>query len=129
MHVSKQATHIIYHTGSCPFAPAPVPSPPPLLLPPAVPTHTNALCTGGPTTGTPPTNAASVVKKSPNSTNRPYSSIAKPINVQRNRMRTMPSTNVIVPVIFCGRAKKERVLDGPRMSGRPIRKRTYSYLE
>ena len=75
--------------------------------------------------GTPPTNPARVAKKSPNRTNRPYSSIANPMNVQRRRMRTMPRAKVTVPRIFCGRAKKERVLEGPRIRGRPIRKRIY----
>jgi hypothetical protein len=35
----------------------------------------------------------------------------------------MPRAKVIVPVIFWRRAKKERVFLGPRMRGRPIRKR------
>jgi hypothetical protein len=71
----------------------------------------------------PPANVPSVTRKSPNRTNKPYSSTQKPVKGQRKRMRKIPRANVNVPVSFWRRAKKDRVLAGPRIRGRPIRKR------
>lgn len=56
-----------------------------------------------------PAKLAIVEKKSPKSTNIPYSSMRKPVNGQRHKMRMMPATNAAVPLSFCFRAKKSAV--------------------
>lgn len=71
-------------------------------------------------------NAAMVPKKSPKSTMMPYSSTRNPISGQRNRMSVKPPKKAAVPFAFCLRAKKRRVLEGPMIMVRPIRKRIYS---
>jgi hypothetical protein len=77
----------------------------------------------GPTTGTLPTNPAIVTKKSPKSTNIPYSSTKKPIRGQRRRIRRIPDTKAAVPLSFCLRAKKRAVFWRPIIRVRPAMKR------
>ena len=77
----------------------------------------------GPTTGMFPTKPAIVAKKSPKSTNMPYSSMMKPMKAQRMRIRLIPATKASVPFHFCLRAKKATVFVVPIMKVRPIRKR------
>ena len=66
-----------------------------------------------------------VMRKSPNRIKMPYSSIRKPVNGQRRRMRKIPDANAAVPFIFWGREKKAMVFGRPIISVRPIRKRIY----
>lgn len=79
----------------------------------------------GPTTGRPLANPAIVPRKSPNSTAMPYASTMKPINVHLSRIKAKPAKKAAVPFAFCLRAKKRRVLEGPIMMVRPMRKRSY----
>lgn len=72
-----------------------------------------------------PINPAIVAKKSPNRTKMPYSSIKKPMKVQRMKIRIMPTAKASVPCHFCRRAKKSAVLAGPIIRVRPIRKRIW----
>lgn len=55
----------------------------------------------------------------------PYSSTQNPIRGHRIRMSARPPKKAAVPFAFCLRAKKRRVLEGPMMMVRPIRKRIY----
>jgi hypothetical protein len=59
---------------------------------------------------------------------RPYSSIRKPVNGQRSRMRTMPTVKAAVPFNFAGREKKAIVFWTPIIRVRPIRKRICGVL-
>lgn len=77
----------------------------------------------GPTTGALRAKAAMVPKKSPNRTMMPYSSTQKPMRGHRNKISSRPPKKAAVPLAFCLRAKKRRVLAGPMMMVRPMRKR------
>lgn len=55
----------------------------------------------------------------------PYNSMQNPISGHRKRMRTSPAKKAAVPLAFCLRAKKRRVLEGPIIMVRPMRKRIY----
>lgn len=91
--------------------------------PPETPNFLNATLIQGPTTGTFPKNPATVAKKSPNKIMIPYNSTKNPTRGQRNRIKRIPIVKANVPRSFWRRAKKERVFEGPRIRGRPIRKR------
>lgn len=91
--------------------------------PPNFPAAVNAAATYGLTTGTFPTNPAIVAMKSPKSTKMPYSSMSKPVNGHFRKMMAMPSRKAAVPFNFWRRAKKARVLRGPIIMVRPMRKR------
>lgn len=101
---------LLHYTGKSAF-----------LLP--APSFSNPTAIHGPTTGILPTNPAIVAKKSPNSTNIPYSSIRKPKKGQRRRISRMPAAKASVPFHFWRRAKKALVFCTPIMSVRPMRKR------
>lgn len=101
----------LFYTGSSAF-----------LLPPK-PIRSIAMPIYGPTTGTFLANAAIVPRKSPKRTMIPYSSTRKPINGQRSKIRASPPKKAAVPFIFCLRAKNRRVLAGPMITVRPMRKR------
>ena len=64
-------------------------------------------------------------RKSPNRMKMPYNSTRNPISGQRKRMSVRPAKKAAVPLAFCLRAKKRRVLAGPIMMVRPIRKRIW----
>lgn len=89
----------------------------------ALPTLSNACCIYGPITGIFPAKEPTVAKKSPNSTNIPYSSTRNPIRGHLKRIRTMPTANAAVPLIFCRRAKNRAVFWSPMIKVSPSRKR------
>ena len=66
-----------------------------------------------------------VIKKSPKRINSPYSSIRKPVSVQRKRIRKMPQRKAAVPWSFWRRVKKAIVFWRPIIRLRPMRKRIY----
>ena len=76
----------------------------------------------GPTTGIFPAKLPMVAKKSPKSTNIPYSSTRNPTNGHRKTMRIIPPAKAAVPLSFCRRAKKIAVFCKPMMRVRPSRK-------
>ena len=92
-------------------------------LPPA--NTSNARWTYGPITGIFPANWPMVIRKSPKRINRPYSSIRKPVSVQRKRIRKMPQRKAAVPWSFWRRVKKAIVFWRPIIRLRPMRKRIY----
>lgn len=114
----------------CPNFSLPAPHPYPsqtfdsVLVP--APSTPNAFAMYGPTTGMLPAKPAICAKKSPNSTKMPYSSMIKPKNAQRIRIRRIPRAKAAVPFHFWRRAKKARVFVVPIMRVRPIKKRIYS---
>ena len=85
----------------------------------------SALAIYGPITGTLLTKPAIVIRKSPNRTSMPYSSIMKPMKAHRIRISDIPATKATVPFHFCLRAKNATVLVVPMMSVRPIRNNIY----
>lgn len=66
-----------------------------------------------------------VPRKSPNRIKIPYNSMQNPISGHRNKISSRPRKNAAVPLAFCFRAKKRRVLWGPMMMVRPMRKRIW----
>ena len=108
----SQSAHLMSvsasHTGSSAFL-----RPPPAL--------SNACCMYGPTTGMLLAKPPIVAKKSPKSTNIPYSSTKKPTSGHRSNMSIMPTANAAVPFNFCRRAKKIAVFCRPIMRVRPTR--------
>ena len=87
---------VCLHTGNSAFL-----RPPPALF--------SACCIYGPTIGTFPANALIVEKKSPKSTNIPYSSTRKPNRGHRSSMSITPVAKAAVPFNFWRRAKKTAV--------------------
>jgi hypothetical protein len=80
-------------------------------------------------TGTFLANPIMVPRKSPNNMNIPYNSTRKPKKVHRIKIMKRPTKKAAVPLSFCFRAKKRRVLEGPIMIVRPRRKSIYLVLE
>ena len=90
------------------------------LAPPLI--FRKAIAMYGPMTGMFAAKPATVVKKSPKSTNNPYASMRNPTNAHRSRIRAIPTRNAAVPLSFCLRPKNRKVLRKPMMMVRPMRK-------
>ena len=94
------------HTGSSAF-----------LLPP--PTRFRICRIYGPTTGMFPAKPPMVAKKSPKSTNIPYSSTKNPTRGHRSKISRIPEANAAVPLTFCLLAKKSAVFWRPMIRVSP----------
>jgi hypothetical protein len=90
------------------------------LLPPALSSPSPKY---GPMTGMFLAKPPMVPKKSPNRMKIPYSSITKPKNGHRSKIKLIPTTKAAVPLSLFLRAKKSSVRCGPSRRDVPRRKR------